>query len=742
MAENNTNIESLKLYDANKVTAAIRVFHEHCRTFDQVSAEVLSVKNDIVKVWEGNAADMFEEKFKTVYSQVTDIGDALYEIYNMLQQAQDAFYQADDSLNQQMKQAAHNDSKKSGGSSSSSSDSWSTVDVGQHNTPEQYVPNITYPPMQPIPVPNSTIGESYNPNFFYENFQAMPVIGHAVPSPYTVQMLYDNKTVKEIIAHNVSEAAQYVLEYDAMNPLDMFEHDVPEAHVPELTYDAMTPKEVVPHNVPEAYVPEFAYDTMTPQDVVEHGTGEPTRPGFSYDSMTPQDVVEHGTGEAERPEFAYDTMTPQDVVEHGTEEANNPELAYDAMTPKDVVEHGTEEAYNPELAYDAMTPKDVVEHGTGEAYNPEFAYEAMTPKDVVEHGTGEAYVPEFAYDAMTPMDVTPHDVPEAYVPEFTYATMNPVEIPQSTVGEMYFPAFMEMPKSRKDRLYSSISAGVVNAMSQGMAEGVDPTTLKLSLGSSVIDMLAPSSTLDSDTRQKLALEMGNKVYETICGSADATNMDVMEGLVDNTTAWTKDNMNTAISNIMEGAATPVCNTTAAIDAVEVASLKPAVMSALDEVDVTSIGSSSGIDQNIYMMSTKSNASSLLGSSGTEGIDASGLSTGLQTVSNFSMRMSVSRVLTDSTVKNLNADVDTSALDIPVVNCVPSLTETKVDCSNGSITWTITADSSNTVLSNALVQFSNSPQTVSGQSASALRDYATSTMSATSLRLPDLSARFN
>lgn len=700
MAENN-NIDSLKLYDANKVTAAIRLFHEHCGTFDKVAVEILSVKNDVQDIWKGCAADMFVEKFKTVYSQVTDIGDALYSIYEMLQQAQDAFYQADDSLNQQMKQAAHNDSKKKGGSGSSGSgDSWSMLEVGEHNTPEAYVPNITYPPMKPIPVPQSTMGDSYNPNFFYENFQAMPVIGHAVPSPYTVQMLYDNMTVKDIIAHNVGEAAQYVLNYDPKNSLDVIEHDVPEANVPELTYDAMTPKEVVPHNVPEAYVPEFAYEGMNPQDVVEHGTGEPTRPGFSYDGMNPQDVVEHGTGEAERPEFAYEGMAPLDVVEHGTEEANT----------------------------------------------PEFAYEAMAPKDVVEHGTGEAYTPEFVYEAMAPKDVTPHDVPEAYVPEFTYATMMPVEVPQSTVGEMYFPAFMEMPMSRKDRLYSSISAGVVNTMAQGMAEGVDPTTLKMTLGSSVIDMLAPSNALDGDTRQKLAMDMGNKVYETICGTAEAPNVDVMEGLVDNSTAWTKNNMNSAIGAIMEGAATPVCKLPEVnpwYEAGGSVGMKPvpAVADAANNVDLGSVGR--GLDQKFhYMTPANNNAASLLGSSGAEGIDASGLSNGMKTVADFSMRMSVTRVLTDPSVKSFNADVDTSGLVIPVVSCVPSLTETKVDCSNGEVTWTLNSGSTDTVMNNALIQFANSPHTVSGESADALRNHAASTMSATSLRLPDMSARFN
>lgn len=657
MADNNYTVKSLKLYDANKVISAINIFHEHCSTFDTVAHQILCEKDNVMDHWKGAAANMFEEKFKTVYSQVTDIGDALYEIYNALLDAQDAFYQADDSLNQQMKQAQHNDSKSSGGSSSSS-DSWSTLEVVPHNTPDAYVPNITYPPMKPIPVPQSTMGESYNPSFFYENFQNMPVIDHAVPSPYIVQMLYDSMTVKDIIAHNVGEATENTFEYDQMTLKEVVPHDVPDATVPELTYDEMAPKEVVPHNTPDPYVPEFTYDQMSPVDV-----------GF-----------------------------------HNTDEIRFNEFAYEGMTPHDVLAHNTEDAHIPELGYDAMERQEVVAHNTPDAYVPEFAYDAMERKEVVPHNTPEAYVPEFAYDAM---------FPEA--------------VPQSTIGEAYFPTFMNLPMARKARLISSVSVSVINTMTKGMVEGTDAATLKLTLGNTVIDMLSPSSDMDDATRQQLALQLGDNLFNAICGSAEGSTLDVMNGLVDNTTSWTRENMNTAISAIMADVVMP--GTTLTTISQDVA-----------QADMSEIASTlTGLWTPGTTYTGK--VSDLLGDAGTEGITGNNLSAGLSSVASFSMKMTTRRVLTDSTNKAFNDSVDVSALDIPVASCIPSLTETKVDCSDGTVTWTLTADAGSTVMNSAITQFSRNPNAISTESAQALKSDALSSLKVTNLKLPDLSARF-
>ena len=729
MADKEYEVQSLKSYDAQKVISAIQTFHTHCRAFDDVSVQILSVKNALQKVWKSAAADVFVEKFEVVYGQVTDIGDALYDIYNALLDAQDAFYQADDSLQQQMKQAEHNKKRSGGSGSSSGSNSGDLLDVGQHNTPDQYVPNVALPPITPLPVLQSTMDESYNPTFFYENFQQMPVIGHSVPSPVAVQMLYDSMNVKEVISHNVADATSKVFEYEAKGLLDMQEHDVPEAYVPEPEYVQMEPKEVMPHGTPDPYQPEFSYEAMNPMDVGAHDIPDANRPGFGYDGMNPHDVGQHDTPDAEQPGLGYDTMASKDVEPHGTEEAAVPELGYDAMAPKDVAPHGTEDA--------AV---------------PEFVYDAMAPKDVVPHDTEEANIPEFAYDAMAPKDVAPHNVPDPYRPEFYYSAMAPLDVPTSTIGEAYFNTFLDMPASRRERLYASLSVAVMSELTKGMVHGTELATVKMNIGYLMVDMLASSSELQGAERERVAMQMGEKVFEAICGTTDAETSDAVSNLLQHPNAWTKENVNVAVNDIMNDVEIPgnmdmaiIAKDVVSCDAINQGDLVPAstgdVPMTVQPTIVGKVSPTHGSQNFQYIKPI--GAGMMLGSAGTEGMDSSGLSGGMQNVADFSMKMTTVRVLGEPKVAAYNMDVDVTAFNKPVATCIPSLTETKVDCSGDTITWSLTESAKDPAQNDAIARFAMDPVSASKNSAvsATLRSAAKSSIKVTPITLGSMGAQF-
>lgn len=273
------SIESLEYYEADKVNHAVNVFYNNVRHFDDVASQINTIADKLQDKWQGTAGDMFIEKFETVYGQVVDISDALYSIYDMLQQAQDTFYQADDSLKLSY-QESQSSSGGSGGSQSSSDDV-TLLPVTPHNVPEQYVPNVCLPPMYPLPVLSSTMGESYDPVFFYDSFSMLPVHSHGVPSALIVSMLYDNKTVRELIEHHVEDMTQCILNYDPKTPVDVNPHRTPDAYRPSLEYENMAPLAVEPHNTPDPHQPSFSYDTMSPLPVEPHNVPDPYIPDLT-----------------------------------------------------------------------------------------------------------------------------------------------------------------------------------------------------------------------------------------------------------------------------------------------------------------------------------------------------------------------------------------------------------------------------------------------------------------------------
>lgn len=559
------NINSLKKYDGNKVAEAVRVFHDNVMKFDGVAIKIDTAAHNFKSIWSGKAYEMFIEKFEVVYGQVTDISDSLYKIYEMLQTAQDTFYQADDSLDQQLKQqqAGGGGGGSSSGGGTFTYEKWSPVAVGEHNTPEAYVPNVALPPMSPLPVLHSTMGESYDPQFVYAGFTQMPVVGHSVPSAYTVNMLYSNMTVKEVIAHNVGEAANVVLEYDEKALLEQISHDVPEA------------------------------------------------------------------------------------------------------------------------------------------YKPEFEYADMAMKEVV-----------------------PHDTPEAYVPEFSYAGMTATDVPTSTIGEAYFPTFEYMTTAQKERLMNAVSIAVTSEMTRCVAAGMTIDEAKLAVGEAVVNMLSPTNNLTGEARTQLVSQMGNTVFDAVCGGSTTLGEAVSSIAARDGIQWSRDAINGAVSQIMAGAAMPACTI-------------PTVADSVTQGNITTLQPQVNVLWNANGKTLVISASNMLGDSGTEGMNAANLSVGIQKLSSFSIRM--------STISELGSSVETTPVDtaqlsdlqIPVITITPSVAETTLSSENGEFVWTLSNESSS-LLNSAIVNFTENPTAISAENAELLQKETVKSINASAIQMPQIS----
>ena len=64
--------------------------------YNRIKNGVKSTTNDLFLKWQGEGKNQFEKDYNTIYQQLSDIGDIMYELYDALIDAQAAYIQADE----------------------------------------------------------------------------------------------------------------------------------------------------------------------------------------------------------------------------------------------------------------------------------------------------------------------------------------------------------------------------------------------------------------------------------------------------------------------------------------------------------------------------------------------------------------------------------------------------------------------------------------------------------------------
>ena len=155
MAENNVGTQakleahSLQHYNETGVINTMYAFRDGILRFTDLSDKIVEVERRLCSYWDGIAHQEFHERFQRVFCQVRNLGSALGDIYDMLNEAQLTFYETDDGFDQQLREAIHNTAK--GGSESSGTDK-ALRDVTPRVMPDVYTPNLTYTPLPAKPV--------------------------------------------------------------------------------------------------------------------------------------------------------------------------------------------------------------------------------------------------------------------------------------------------------------------------------------------------------------------------------------------------------------------------------------------------------------------------------------------------------------------------------------------------------------------------------------------------------------
>lgn len=93
MADSGGNVKKL---DTGKFSIAVEALKRGVETYNSIKKGVADTTNVLLVQWQGEGKKQFEKDYNTIYRQLTDICDILYELRDSLIEAQAAYIQADE----------------------------------------------------------------------------------------------------------------------------------------------------------------------------------------------------------------------------------------------------------------------------------------------------------------------------------------------------------------------------------------------------------------------------------------------------------------------------------------------------------------------------------------------------------------------------------------------------------------------------------------------------------------------
>lgn len=93
MAESASTVNHL---DTNKFESTIATFKSGIEEYNTIKSDIEKTTNALFNYWQGKGKSQFEKDYTTIYRQLTDIADIMYELYDALVDAQAAYIQADE----------------------------------------------------------------------------------------------------------------------------------------------------------------------------------------------------------------------------------------------------------------------------------------------------------------------------------------------------------------------------------------------------------------------------------------------------------------------------------------------------------------------------------------------------------------------------------------------------------------------------------------------------------------------
>ncbi len=92
---NNSTTGNVTYLDTQKFNDTITTFKTGIEEYNSIKSDVEMETSKLLLTWRGKGKTQFEKDYTTIYRQLTDIADIMYELYEALIDAEAAYIEAD-----------------------------------------------------------------------------------------------------------------------------------------------------------------------------------------------------------------------------------------------------------------------------------------------------------------------------------------------------------------------------------------------------------------------------------------------------------------------------------------------------------------------------------------------------------------------------------------------------------------------------------------------------------------------
>lgn len=84
--------------DSQKLSDAANKLNTCLEEYKDAIAKISSSTNDLMATWHGSGKTAFEKDYTTIYRQLTDIGDIMYDLYGSLIDSDAIYVETDEEI--------------------------------------------------------------------------------------------------------------------------------------------------------------------------------------------------------------------------------------------------------------------------------------------------------------------------------------------------------------------------------------------------------------------------------------------------------------------------------------------------------------------------------------------------------------------------------------------------------------------------------------------------------------------
>lgn len=90
--------DGVKYLDTQKLLDAANKVDKCIKEYNEIMSRIRNSTNDLIANWYGEGRKEFEKDYSTIYQQLTDISDIMYDLYDALVDADATYVQTDEEV--------------------------------------------------------------------------------------------------------------------------------------------------------------------------------------------------------------------------------------------------------------------------------------------------------------------------------------------------------------------------------------------------------------------------------------------------------------------------------------------------------------------------------------------------------------------------------------------------------------------------------------------------------------------